>query len=54
MTPKTPTNTKQQHDTCQGRNNMEGRDTGVPNKKALRLRDEQEGAGIWARLQSGR
>lgn len=26
---------------------------GVSNEKALRLRDEQEGAGAWARLQSG-
>lgn len=27
---------------------------GVSNKKALRLRDEQEGASNWARLQSGK
>lgn len=27
---------------------------GVSDEKALRLRDEQEGAGTWARLQSGK
>lgn len=43
---------KQQQDTCQWATTW--RFTGGSNKKALRLRDEQEGAGIWARLQSGK
>lgn len=52
MTPKTKQRVK--HDSMTlAKGATTWRIVGVSNEKALRLRDEQEGAGIWARLQSG-